>query len=111
MKFPKYSPMFLLLPGLERVNKDLPGTDHQVSLEPEELKAMVWSIQEVEAALGSGHKHPVQAEKPGDRPQKPGGGQTYPKRGAFFREEHDRKMSGQQNLSSVLLGMAGQGSC
>ena len=54
--------MFLLLPGLEWVNKNLPGPDHQASLEPEELKAMIRSIREVEAALGSPRKYPAPCE-------------------------------------------------
>jgi len=62
MKFLKYSLMFLLLPGLEWVNKNLPGPDHQASLEPEELKAMIRSIREVEAALGSPRKYPAPSE-------------------------------------------------
>ena len=44
------------------LNKNLPGPDHAVSMEPEELKAMIASIRRVEAALGSEEKKPVAAE-------------------------------------------------
>lgn len=44
------------------LDKNLPGPDHTASLEPEELKAMVRSIREVEAALGSGIKAPAPSE-------------------------------------------------
>ena len=40
----------------------LPGPDHKASLEPEELKAMVRSIREVERALGSPLKAPSPCE-------------------------------------------------
>ncbi|WP_227762472.1 N-acetylneuraminate synthase [Zhaonella formicivorans] len=42
--------------------RNLPGPDHQASLEPEELKMMVQSIRQVEAALGSPIKIPTQIE-------------------------------------------------
>ncbi|MFA5984399.1 MAG: N-acetylneuraminate synthase [Methylococcaceae bacterium] len=38
------------------LNRNLPGPDHKVSLEPDELKAMVQGIREVEQALGLAHK-------------------------------------------------------
>jgi sialic acid synthase SpsE len=44
------------------LDKDLPGPDHQASLEPKELKAMIRTIREVEAALGSPLKMPAPAE-------------------------------------------------
>jgi len=44
------------------LDKNLPGPDHQASLEPEELKAMIRSIRQVEAALGSGLKIPTPSE-------------------------------------------------
>jgi N-acetylneuraminate synthase len=44
------------------LDKNLPGPDHQASLEPEELKAMIRSIREVEAALGSPRKSPAPCE-------------------------------------------------
>ncbi|WP_018132195.1 N-acetylneuraminate synthase [Effusibacillus pohliae] len=44
------------------LDRDLPGPDHKASLEPEELKAMVRSIREVEEALGSARKYPAGSE-------------------------------------------------
>jgi N-acetylneuraminate synthase len=44
------------------LDKDLPGPHHQASLEPEELKAMIRSIREIEAALGSSRKYPAPSE-------------------------------------------------
>jgi len=44
---------------------NLPGPDHRASLEPEELKAMVLAIRNVELALlGNGIKEPSESEKP-----------------------------------------------
>ena len=44
------------------LDKTLPGPDHQASLEPAELCAMVRSIREVELALGSTEKKPSPSE-------------------------------------------------
>jgi N-acetylneuraminate synthase len=44
------------------LDRNLPGPDHQSSLEPDELKAMVHSIHEVEAALGHSMKIPSAVE-------------------------------------------------
>ncbi len=41
----------------------LPGPDHQASLEPDQLKAMVSAIRNVEVALGDGVKAPKAVEK------------------------------------------------
>jgi len=38
------------------LDRTLPGPDHPFALEPEELKAMVEGMREVESALGDGHK-------------------------------------------------------
>ena len=47
------------------LDRNLPGPDHRASLEPEELKAMVLAIRNVELALiGSGIKEPSESEKP-----------------------------------------------
>ena len=40
------------------------GPDHKASLEPEELRAMVIAIRNVEKALGDGIKIPSGSEKP-----------------------------------------------
>jgi N,N'-diacetyllegionaminate synthase len=44
------------------LSKDLKGPDHQVSLEPLELKAMVKAIRNIERALGGARKCPNQKE-------------------------------------------------
>jgi len=44
------------------LDKTLPGPDHQASLEPDELKSMIDSIRQVEAALGESSKHPSPSE-------------------------------------------------
>ena len=44
------------------LNKDMPGPDHQASLEPQELKKMVRGIRNVELALGLGVKRPSSSE-------------------------------------------------
>jgi N,N'-diacetyllegionaminate synthase len=44
------------------LNKNLPGPDHKASLEPDELKAMVKAIKNVEKALGTGIKKPSKSE-------------------------------------------------
>lgn len=44
------------------LDRTLPGPDHQASLEPHELKAMVDAIRNVEVALGDGVKRPSVSE-------------------------------------------------
>jgi N,N'-diacetyllegionaminate synthase len=44
------------------MDRTLPGPDHQASLEPHELKAMVDAIRNVEVALGDGVKRPSASE-------------------------------------------------
>jgi N,N'-diacetyllegionaminate synthase len=44
------------------LDRTLPGPDHQASLEPHELKALVDAIRKVEAALGDGVKRPSASE-------------------------------------------------
>lgn len=44
------------------LNNDLPGPDHKASLEPQDLKAMVNGIRNVEVALGNGVKSPSVSE-------------------------------------------------
>jgi N,N'-diacetyllegionaminate synthase len=45
------------------LDRNLPGPDHKASLEPDELKAMVLSIRNIEKALsGSGIKEPSESE-------------------------------------------------
>lgn len=44
------------------LDKSLPGPDHQASLEPKELQAMVKAIRNTEKALGTGVKEPTATE-------------------------------------------------
>jgi N,N'-diacetyllegionaminate synthase len=44
------------------LDRNLPGPDHKASLEPDELKAMVDAIRNVEAAMGDGVKRPFPSE-------------------------------------------------
>jgi N,N'-diacetyllegionaminate synthase len=44
------------------VDRNLPGPDHKASLEPEELKAMVAAIRNIEIALGDGIKRLTPSE-------------------------------------------------
>ena len=44
------------------LDRNLPGPDHKASLEPEELKAMVVAIRNIEQALGNGIKRPSLSE-------------------------------------------------
>jgi N,N'-diacetyllegionaminate synthase len=44
------------------LDRSLPGPDHQASLEPAELAAMVRAIRHVEQALGDGIKRPMPSE-------------------------------------------------
>ena len=46
------------------LDKDMPGPDHKASLEPDELKAMIDAIRNIEIALGSPIKKPSKSEKP-----------------------------------------------
>ncbi|MBI3319050.1 MAG: N-acetylneuraminate synthase [Candidatus Omnitrophica bacterium] len=45
------------------LDRTLPGPDHQVSLEPHELGALVRAVRIVEQALGHGRKEPAMAEQ------------------------------------------------
>jgi N-acetylneuraminate synthase len=45
------------------LDRALPGPDHQASVEPGELRALVEGIRTVESALGSGLKVPARAER------------------------------------------------
>jgi len=46
------------------IDKTMDGPDHKSSIDPEELKAMVSSIRNIEKALGSSIKKPSKSEKP-----------------------------------------------
>ena len=45
------------------LDKNMEGPDHKASLEPDELKAMVSAIRNIEQALGSGHKTISESER------------------------------------------------
>jgi N,N'-diacetyllegionaminate synthase len=45
------------------LDRDLPGPDHQASLEPDELKEMVIAIRNIEKAMGDGIKRPSSSEE------------------------------------------------
>ena len=45
------------------LDRTLPGPDHKASLEPNELKAMVDAIRNIEQALGNGQKHVSESER------------------------------------------------
>lgn len=45
------------------LDRNMEGPDHKASLEPDELKAMVDSIRNIESALGDGMKQPAESEK------------------------------------------------
>ena len=45
------------------MDKNLPGPDHQASLEPHEFTQMVKAIRQVEKAMGDGNKTPTEGEK------------------------------------------------
>jgi N-acetylneuraminate synthase len=44
------------------LDRNLPGPDHEMSLEPDELSALVRGVRSVEAALGHGRKEPAPSE-------------------------------------------------
>ncbi len=44
------------------LDRNLPGPDHRASLEPDEFKAMVRAIRNIEQALGDGVKRPSPSE-------------------------------------------------
>jgi len=44
------------------LDRNLPGPDHRVSLEPPELSAMISGIRNIEKALGNGIKRPSPSE-------------------------------------------------
>ena len=46
------------------LDRHLSGPDHQASLEPDELRAMVTAVRDAEASLGDGLKKPVPEEEP-----------------------------------------------
>jgi N,N'-diacetyllegionaminate synthase len=45
------------------LDQNMEGPDHKASVEPDELKAMVLSIRNIEKAMGNGEKRPSVSEK------------------------------------------------
>ena len=45
------------------LDKNMEGPDHKASLEPQELKAMVDAVRNIEKALGDGRKHVSESER------------------------------------------------
>lgn len=45
------------------LDRNMEGPDHKASLEPDELKAMVTAIRNIEQAFGTGKKEPAECEK------------------------------------------------
>jgi len=71
------------------LDKNLPGPDHKASLEPEELKAMVAAIRNIEKALGNGQKAPTPSElKNRDIARKSLVAAKPIKKGNFFSQEN-----------------------
>lgn len=71
------------------LDKNMEGPDHKASLEPDELKAMVMAIRNVEKAFGNGVKEPQEAEKKNiDIARKSIVAKTNIKKGETFTEEN-----------------------
>jgi N,N'-diacetyllegionaminate synthase len=45
------------------LDRSLPGPDHKASLDPAQMTEMIAAVRRVSAALGDGHKRPVEAER------------------------------------------------
>ena len=45
------------------LDRNMEGPDHKASLEPNELKAMISAIRNIESAMGTGIKEPSESEK------------------------------------------------
>ena len=86
------------------LDKTLDGPDHKSSINPEELKAMVSSIRNIEKALGSSIKKPSKSEKPNiTMARKSIVASKSIKKGELFTEKNITiKIWG--NQSSILVG-------
>ena len=71
------------------LDKTLPGPDHKASLEPEELKAMVMAIRNIEKAVGGSGLKEVSASEAKNKPiaRKSIVASKSIKKGEFFTEE------------------------
>lgn len=71
------------------LDRNMEGPDHKASLEPDELKAMISAIRNVEAAMGDGEKKPSISEKKNiDVARKSIIAKTIIKKGEIFTEEN-----------------------
>jgi N,N'-diacetyllegionaminate synthase len=71
------------------LDKDMEGPDHKASLEPNELKAMVNAIRNIEKALGSGIKKPSNSERPNMEIARKSIVSSHPiRKGEIFNEEN-----------------------
>ena len=71
------------------LDRNMPGPDHRASLEPEELKAMVTAIRNIEKAMGGGEKKPSSSEtKNISVARKSIVAKTSIKKGELFTEEN-----------------------
>jgi len=71
------------------LDKAMDGPDHKSSISPDELKAMVSSIRNIEKALGSGIKKPSKSEKPNiNMARKSIVASKYIKKGELFSEKN-----------------------
>lgn len=72
------------------LDKTLPGPDHKASLEPEELKAMVMAIRNIEKAVGGSGLKEVSASEAKNKPiaRKSIVASKSIKKGDFFTEEN-----------------------
>ena len=71
------------------LDRNMEGPDHKASLEPEELRAMVLAIRNIEAAMGDGIKRPSASEmKNRDVARKSIVAKTNIQKGEVFTEEN-----------------------
>lgn len=71
------------------LDRNMEGPDHKASLEPDELKAMVRAIQNIEIAMGSADKKPAESEKKNmDIARKSIIARCTVKKGGVFTEEN-----------------------
>jgi N,N'-diacetyllegionaminate synthase len=71
------------------LNSNMDGPDHKASLEPNELKAMIKAIRNIETALGSPIKKPSKSETPNIKiVRKSLVASRYIKKGEIFTEQN-----------------------
>ena len=86
------------------LDRSLPGPDHQASLEPGELEALVKGIRKVEMSLGHGRKEPVEREaNTAAVARKSIVARVDIPMGTIFNETHFRMMRPGTGLPSAML--------